>query len=163
MVYVVLCQLRHNTASDEGSITNFPPQSTTPRTDPPNHLPAEVETDAETEVLVPPPSSPSRSTQSPTAAPIADETRLQRVLDSSSLRTPDLPPESPVLPVSSTPPDTPPPADPSFHSPSADMSQSFGLTTPPRQTSISSSIPSFRTPSPLRDLPELPGPPSYSS
>jgi hypothetical protein len=159
-VYVVLCQLRHNTASDEESITDFPPQSTTPRTDPPNRLPEEVETDAETEVLASPPSSPSRSTQSPTAAPIADETRLQRVLGSSSRsRTPDLLPESPALPVSSTPPDTPPP---SFHSPSADMSQSFGLATPPRQTSISSFVPSFRTPSPPRDLPELPGPPSSS-
>ncbi|KIJ10199.1 hypothetical protein PAXINDRAFT_16770 [Paxillus involutus ATCC 200175] len=92
-----------------------------PRTDPLNHLPAEVETDAETEVLVSPPSSPSRSTQSPTAAPITDEAHLQR---------------SPVLPVSSTPPDTPPPADPSFHSLSTDMSQSFGLPTPPHQTSI---------------------------
>ncbi|KAF9227289.1 hypothetical protein BS17DRAFT_775245 [Gyrodon lividus] len=156
-------------ASDEESIVDFPPQSTTPKSDPPNCVPEEVETDTETEVLASPPSSPSRSWGLPqllAAAPITDENRLQRVLGSfSRARTPDLPPEeplSPALPVSSTPSGSPLPADSRFHLPSSDISQFFALSTPPRQTSLGNSIPNFRTPSPPRDLPELPAPPSSS-
>ncbi|KIJ67850.1 hypothetical protein HYDPIDRAFT_25316 [Hydnomerulius pinastri MD-312] len=158
-------------ASDEESIVDFPPQSTTPKTEPPSFSLEEVGTDAETEVLASPPSSPSWSRrsppQTPPAAPSGDEARLQRVLSSfARSETPDLPRDEPisprVLPSSFTPPGTPPPSNPQPQLPSSDVSQPFALTTPPRQTSFSSSIIEFRTPSPPRDLPDLPGPPLSS-
>ncbi|KAI9569718.1 hypothetical protein HD554DRAFT_2090293 [Boletus coccyginus] len=136
--------------SDEESIVDLPPQSTTPKSNPPAPVPEEIETDAETEVLTSP--SPQGSPQLGAPATILD--------NSSCSQTPKPSPEEPS--VSATPPGTPPSTSPGSQLPSSEMSPSFSLVTPPRQTSFSSSILDFRTPLPPLDLPDLPGPPSSS-
>ncbi|KAH7926545.1 hypothetical protein BV22DRAFT_1062786 [Leucogyrophana mollusca] len=169
-------------ASDVESIAAFPAQSTTPQSDPralfseaaedPEEV-EEVQTDAGTEVLVSPPSSPSKQRQSPTQSPSDDEARLRKVLGPSqaspSLRSRTPPPDrpflqsdvpSPATELSSTPPGSPPRAGtPPSHDAVSQQSPVFALTTPPRRPSFSASILEFRTPSPPHDLP---GPPSSS-
>lgn len=144
--------ISHNNipGSDEESIVDLPPQSTTPKSNPPAPVPDEIETDAETEVLTSP--SPQGSPQLGAPATILD--------NSSCSQTPKPSPEEPS--VSATPPGTPPATSPGSQLPTSEMSPSFSLVTPPRQTSFSSSILDFRTPSPPLDLPDLPGPPSSS-
>lgn len=140
--------------SDEESIDD-PPQSTTPRSNPPHPIPEETETDTETEVLT----SPSRqgSPQLGVLTSIPNEVSHQEVNYPPRAHTPEPSPEEPS--ISATPPGTPPSASPGSQLPS---SPSFALVTPPRQTSFGSSTLDFRTPSPPHDLPDLPGPPSSS-
>ncbi|KAF8556337.1 hypothetical protein OG21DRAFT_656063 [Imleria badia] len=141
--------------SDEESIVDYLPQSTTPKSNPPNSIPEEIETDTETEVLT----SPSRqgSPQMGASASIPDEPPHQKMNDASPAQIPNPSPDEPS--ASATPPGTPPSASPGSQLPA---SPSFSLVTPPRGTSFGSSILDFRTPSPPHDLPDLPGPPLSS-
>ncbi|KAH0827931.1 hypothetical protein J3R83DRAFT_3568 [Lanmaoa asiatica] len=145
-------------ASDEESIVELPPQSTTPKSNPPYPVPEEIETDTETEVLTSP--SPQDSPRSEAPASIPNEAALQKVNDLPRSQTPNPSPDEPS--VNATPPGTPPSTSTGSQLPTSEMSPSFALVTPPRQTSFSSSILGFRTPSPPHDLPDLPGPPSSS-
>lgn len=140
--------------SDEEPIIELPLQSTTPKSNPPNHVPDEVETVTETEILTS--SSSQGSPRLGAPASIPNEASLEKVDDPPRSQTPNPSPEEPY--VSATPPGTPPFADTRL--PTSEMSPSFSLATPPRQISLGSSILDFRTPSPPRDLPDLPGPPS---
>lgn len=152
--------IRYNTtlASDEEPIGDLPLQSTTPKSNPPNPIPEEIETDTETEVLTSP--SLQGSPQPGASASIPNEVSFHKVNDPPRSRTPNISAEEPS--TSATPPGTPPSASIGSQLPTSEMSPAFALITPPRQTSFGSSILDFRTPSPPQDLPDLPGPPSSS-
>lgn len=141
--------------SDEESIVDLPPQSTTPRSNPPIPIPEEIETDTETEVLTSP--SPQGSPRLGAPASIPSEASVLKANDPPRSQTPKLLPEE-----RATPPGTPPSASPGSQLPNSEISPSFALVTPPRRTSFGSSILDFRTPSPPHDLPDLPAPPSSS-
>ncbi|KAG8213993.1 hypothetical protein J3R82DRAFT_10743 [Butyriboletus roseoflavus] len=143
-------------ASDEESIIELPPHSTTPKSNPPNPIPKEIETDTETEVLTSP--SPQGSPPLGASASIPNEVPVQKANHPPHSQTPNLAPEEPS--VRATPPGTPPSAGTGL--PNSEVSPSFALVTPPRQISFGNSILDFRTPSPPHDLPDLPGPPSSS-
>ncbi|KAG2150417.1 hypothetical protein DEU56DRAFT_779824 [Suillus clintonianus] len=162
-------------ASDEESVSDFAPQSTTPRTRPSNSFPDDAPSETETEVLVSPPPSPPRQ-RSPVQAPpgvhVNDEARLHRALSSTSATsfrppTPDYPLTTSRLqeqttPSSFTPPGTPPLASIAPQDESSEVIPNFVLTTPPRRLSSSTSILDFRTPSPPHDLANLSALPSSS-
>lgn len=143
-------------ASDEASIIEFSPQSTTPKSNPPNPIPKEIETDTETEILMSPSQQGSPRLGAPASIP--NETSVQKANDLPHSQTPNPSPEEPS--VSATPPGTPPPAGTGL--PTSEVSPSLALVTPPRQVSSGSCILDFQTPSPPHDLPDLPGPPSSS-
>lgn len=162
-------------ASDEESVSEFAPRSTTPDTRPSNSFPEDPPSEAETEVLVSPPSSPPRQ-HSPVQTPGVssnDEARLHRALASTSA-TPFRPPtpDSPLdtsqlqeqtMPSSFTPPGTPPMSSPAPQDESSsEFIPTFALTTPPRRLSSSTSILDVRTPSPPHDLTNLSVLPSSS-
>ncbi|KAG6375425.1 hypothetical protein JVT61DRAFT_2982 [Boletus reticuloceps] len=138
--------------NDEESIGDVPPQSTTPKSRPPNLIPEKVETDTDTEVLT----SPVPQDSPPLGTSASNEASFQKLNDPPRVRTPDSSSQEPL--VSATPPGTPPSASPGSRFPPSETSFSLALVTPPRQTSFSSST--FRTPSSPHDLPDLPGPPS---
>ncbi|KAF8134622.1 hypothetical protein EV363DRAFT_1324135 [Boletus edulis] len=138
--------------NDEESIGDVPPQSTTPKSRPPNLILEEVQADTDTEVLTSP--VPQGSPLLGTSA--SNEASLQKLNDPPRVRTPDSSSQEPL--VSATPPGTPPSASPGSRFPPSETSFSLALVTPPRQTSFSSSISAF--PSSPHDLPDLPGPPS---
>ncbi|KAG1816011.1 uncharacterized protein BJ212DRAFT_1356039 [Suillus subaureus] len=162
-------------ASDEESVSEFAPRSTTPDTRPSNSFPEDPPSKTETEVLVSPPSSPPRR-RSPVQTPgvsSSDEARLRRALASTSATsfrplTPDSPldtsqSQEQTMPSSFTPPGTPPmtssaPQDES----SSGVIPTVALTTPPRRLSSSTSILDVRTPSPPHDLSNLSVLPSSS-
>lgn len=162
-------------ASDEESVSEFAPRSTTPDTRPSNSFAEDPPSETETEVLVSPPSSPPRQ-RSPVQTPGVssnDEARLHRALSSTlatSFRPPT--PDSPLdtsrsqeqtMPTSFTPPGTPPMTSPAPHDgSSSEAIPTFALTTPPRRLSSSTSILDFRTPSPPHDLSNLSALPSSS-
>ena len=146
----------HNSISggDEESTDDFPPQSTTPKSKPPNLIQEEIETDTETEVLT----SPQGSPQMRASTSIPGESSHQKVNDPPHPQTPSPPLEEPR--TSSTPPGTPPSTTPKLLT--TEVSPSFTLITPPRGTSFANSVLGFQTPSPPHDLPDLPAPPSSS-
>ncbi|KAG9316683.1 hypothetical protein JVU11DRAFT_2743 [Chiua virens] len=145
--------------SDEESINDIPPESTTPRSNPPKLLSEEAETDTETEVLTSPSPQGSPQLDAPTSIPI--DASLQDVSDPPHSQISNPPPEEQL--INATPPGTPPAASSSLELP-AGISPSFSLVTPPRSMSLgsSTSILDFRTPSPPHDLPDLPAPPLSS-
>ncbi|KAG1890330.1 hypothetical protein F4604DRAFT_659013 [Suillus subluteus] len=162
-------------ASDEESVSEFAPRSTTPDTRPSNSFPEDPPSETETEVLVSPPSSPPRQ-RSPVQTPGVssnDEARLHRALASTSATsfrppTPDSPldtsqPQEQTMPSSFTPPGTPPMSSPTPQDEfSSEVIPTFALTTPPRRLSSSTSILDVRTPSPPHDLSNLSVLPSSS-
>ncbi|KAG2074539.1 hypothetical protein BDR04DRAFT_1092688 [Suillus decipiens] len=162
--------------SDEESVSEFAPRSTTPDTRPSNSFPEDLPSETETEVLVSPPSSPSRQ-RSPiqtSGVPSHDEARLHRALASTSATsfrppTPDSPSDTSqpqlqeqMMPSSFTPPGTPPMTGSALQDESSEVIPDFALTTPPRRLSSSTSILDFRTPSPPHDLSNLSVLPSSS-
>ena len=144
-------------ASDEEPIIDLP-QSTTPKSNPPTLFSDEIDADTETEILTSP--SPQGSPQLGASPSVVNAASLHKVDDLPRSQTPDISPEEQS--IGATPPGTPPPAGTTSHLPPSEMSQSFALATPPRQTSLGSFTLDFRTPSPPHDLPDLPGPPSSS-
>ena len=137
-------------ASDEEPIVDLP-HSTTPKSNPPDLILEEIDTDAETEVLT----SPSLQ-GSPRSASISSVASLHEANDPPRSQIPNVSLEGPS--ISATPPGTPPISTRS-QLPIPQTSPSFSLITPPRQA-FGSSVIDFRTPSPPHDLPDLPGPPS---
>ncbi|KAG1751617.1 uncharacterized protein EDB91DRAFT_1106339 [Suillus paluster] len=172
-------------ASDEESVSEFAPRSTTPDIRSSKSFPDDAPSETETEVLVSPPYSPPRQrspVQSPRGASSNDEARLHRALASASATsfrplTPDSPlstshTQEQTTPTSFTPPGSPPSSTPPGTPPlasstpqdgrSSEAIPTFALTTPPRRLSSSTSILDFRTPSPPHDLSNLSALPSSS-
>jgi serine/arginine repetitive matrix protein 2 len=155
-------------------VSEFAPRSTTPDRRLSNSFPEDPPSEAETEVLVSPPSSPPRQ-RSPVQTPGVssnDEARLHRALTSTSATsfrppTPDSPldnsqPQEQTMPSSFTPPGTPPMTNLTLQDETSGVIPTFALTTPPRRLSSSTSILDVRTPSPPHDLSNLSVLPSSS-
>ncbi|GLB37275.1 hypothetical protein LshimejAT787_0403260 [Lyophyllum shimeji] len=108
-----------------------------------------------------PPRSPSPPPQQNTRA--SDESRLRKALGpfGGSAALAAINGTSDHAPLQELSPPPSPPSQSALH-PSQSSPRSF-LSTPPRRSSFSSSKLEFQTPSPPKNLPELPGPPPSSS
>ncbi|KAG0706047.1 hypothetical protein DFH29DRAFT_903265 [Suillus ampliporus] len=152
-------------ASDEESVSEFAPRSTTPDTRPSNSFPDDAPSEAETEVLVSPPSSPPRRrspVQSPPDVSSNDEARLQRALASTSATsfrplTPDSPSKNSRAQERTTPPSFTPSGSPPSFTPLGTSPSSTPPATPPLANSTpqdesSKAIPTFALMTPPRRL-----------